>query len=122
MFKRVTWFVTGAAAGVGGSLYAKRRVKAAVDKLAPEHIQEAAKARARAFGSHVSEAVREGRAAMHEREAELRGRPTRHPNAIATTARPTPRPFPVRRPRPPSSRSKAPPNRPNPTRRERTGR
>ena len=87
MFKRVTWFVTGAAAGVGGSLYAKRRVQQAIDRLTPEYVQEAAKAKARAVGDTVADAVREGRQAMREREAELRGEPSPLGRAIDTTAR-----------------------------------
>jgi hypothetical protein len=87
VFKRVTWFVTGAAAGVGGGLYAKRRVKQAIDRLAPEHVQAAAKAKAQELGDQVVEAVREGRAAMRAREAELRGMSPRRRQAIDTTAR-----------------------------------
>lgn len=87
MFKRVTWFAVGAAAGVGGSAYAKKRVKEAIDRLAPEHVQQVARHKARMIGGRVVGAAREGRSAMHEREQELRGRRPGQPAAIETSAR-----------------------------------
>jgi hypothetical protein len=92
VFKRVTWFATGAAAGLGGAVYARRRVREAVGRLAPEHVQQAARDRARAAAERVADAVREGRAAMREREQELRDNRPGHTTVIDTTGRASGRP------------------------------
>jgi hypothetical protein len=63
VFKRLFWLSTGAAAGFGGSYWIQRRVKQAVDRLAPASVQDDLKA-----------AVVEGRIAMRTREIELRRR------------------------------------------------
>ena len=66
MLKRVRWLVTGAAIGAGGSVWAKRKAKATVERYAPPGLLEAASRRLRG-------ALADGRTAMREREAELKG-------------------------------------------------
>jgi hypothetical protein len=70
MFKRVRWITTGIAVGVGGSVWAQRKLKTAASRYRPAGVAEAAAARAR-------DALEEGRTAMRQREAELRGNVTR---------------------------------------------
>jgi hypothetical protein len=65
MMKRVVWFTAGAVAGVGGSAYAKRKAREAANRYRPVSLAKGAVDR-------VTDAVREGRAAMAAREAELR--------------------------------------------------
>lgn len=72
--KRVTWFVTGVAAGAAGASYATKKVKQTAQQLAPANITRRAAERARRRGRLVVDAVREGRAAMHAREDELKAR------------------------------------------------
>lgn len=72
--RRVTWFVTGVAAGATGASYATRKVKQTAAQLAPVNVAKGAAGRAREAGRHVVDAVREGRAAMHAREDELKAR------------------------------------------------
>ena len=38
MMKRLTWFVAGAASGIGAARVAKRKVQQTVDKLSPDHV------------------------------------------------------------------------------------
>jgi hypothetical protein len=64
---RLMWFAAGAAAGVGGSMYAKRKAREAAERYRPVNVAKGALDR-------FTEAVREGRAAMVAREAELRAR------------------------------------------------
>lgn len=72
--KRVTWFVTGVAAGAAGANYAARKVKQTAAQLAPANVAKGAASRAKERGKQVVEAVREGRAAMVAREDELKAR------------------------------------------------
>ena len=65
MIKRAVWFAAGAVAGVGGSAYAKRKARAAAQRYKPVTLAKGAVDR-------VTDAVREGRAAMAAKEAELR--------------------------------------------------
>lgn len=74
MMKRVTWFVTGAVAGVAGAGYAKRKVKRAAAQLAPVHVAKSAVAKVRDRSRDVAEAVRDGRQAMKAKESELKAR------------------------------------------------
>jgi hypothetical protein len=67
MIKRLTWFMSGAVAGVAGAAVAKRKVKQAATHLTPKNIVHG-------FTSHVRESVAEGRQAMRAKEAELRAR------------------------------------------------
>lgn len=72
MPKRSFWFVSGAAAGLGSSLWVQRRVRIAVERYVPEKVQERAADAARRVGPAVRDAVTEGRDAMRTREAEMR--------------------------------------------------
>ena len=72
--KRVTWFVTGVAAGATGTAYAAKKVKRTAAQLAPANVARGAADRVKQTGRHVVDAVREGRAAMHTREDELKAR------------------------------------------------
>jgi hypothetical protein len=72
--KRVTWFVTGVAAGAAGTGYAKRKVKQTAQQLAPANVAKSAASKVRGSGKHLVDAVREGRVAMRAREDELKAR------------------------------------------------
>lgn len=72
--RRVTWFVTGAAAGVAGASYATKKVKQTAEQLKPANVAKTTAQKAKAGGRQVVEAVREGRAAMRDREDELKAR------------------------------------------------
>jgi hypothetical protein len=61
------WFAAGAAAGVGGTAYAKRKAREAADRYRPVGLAKSAVDR-------VADAVREGRAAMAAKERELKAR------------------------------------------------
>jgi hypothetical protein len=72
--KRVTWFVGGVAAGAAGASYTSRKVREAAEQLKPANVAKGAAVRVKDGGRRVVDAVREGRAAMHDREDELRAR------------------------------------------------
>lgn len=72
--KRLTWFVTGVAAGATGAGYATRKVKRTAAQLTPVNVARGAGTRVRQAGRQVADAVREGREAMHAREDELKAR------------------------------------------------
>jgi hypothetical protein len=72
MFKRVRWTLFGAAAGVGGSIWAQRKIRRQVARYLPDQVVSDARARVARTTDDVRAAVAEGRAAMVEREAELR--------------------------------------------------
>ena len=63
--RRIMWFTAGAAAGVGGAAYAKRKARQAAERYKPVN---------KGAVDRFTDAVREGRAAMVEREAQLRAR------------------------------------------------
>ena len=65
MMKRLLWFVSGAAAGVAGAGFAKRKVRAVATELTPAHVAKKASER-------VRDAIAEGRRAARTREAELK--------------------------------------------------
>jgi hypothetical protein len=65
--KRLVWFAAGAAAGVGGTAYAKHKARQAADRYRPVSLAKGAVGR-------VADAVREGRSAMAAKEAELKAR------------------------------------------------
>ena len=67
MIKRMTWFVSGAVAGVAGVGMAKRKMKRAATHLTPKHIVHKVTDR-------VHDAFAEGRKAMRTRELELRAK------------------------------------------------
>ena len=66
------WFAAGAAAGVGGTAYAKRKAREAADRYRPVSLAKGAVDR-------VADAVREGRVAMAAKEAELKSRTSSEP-------------------------------------------
>ncbi len=72
--KRLSWFVGGAVAGVASLGIAKRKVKATAAHLAPGNVIKSASRRLRQRGHDVTDAIREGRTAMHDKEAELLAR------------------------------------------------
>ncbi len=72
--KRITWFVTGAAAGAASAGYATKKIKRTASQLAPANMAKGAAARANRGGRRVVAAVQEGRAAMRAREDELKAR------------------------------------------------
>lgn len=82
MIKRVTWFVSGVAAGVAGAGYTKRKVKTTIKRRTQRlssttrsvRIASSAAASARAGAGAVIDAVREGRQAMVAKESQLRAR------------------------------------------------
>jgi hypothetical protein len=72
--KRITWLVTGIAAGAAGASYAKKKVKQTASHLAPANVAKSAGRRVKNRGRNVVDAVREGRTAMRDREDELKAR------------------------------------------------
>lgn len=74
MIKRVTWFVSGAVAGVVGTGYAKRKVRSTASQLAPVNVARGAVGRVKSRVHDVGDAVREGREAMRTKEKELKAR------------------------------------------------
>jgi hypothetical protein len=76
MMKRTLWFALGAVAGATGSAYAKRKAREAAARYTPANL-------ARGAVDRVTDAVREGRAAMAAKEAELRASP---PPSVASPA------------------------------------
>lgn len=73
MVRRVMWLGTGVVIGAGSSVWAMRRVQRSVRRLAPDHVVREAVTGARQVLDRVSDAAREGAAAMRQREEELRG-------------------------------------------------
>lgn len=72
--KRVTWFVTGVAAGATGANYAAKKVKQTASQLAPANVAKGAATRVKRGGRQLAGALREGRSAMRAREDELKAR------------------------------------------------
>ena len=72
--KRITWFLTGVAAGVTGAGYATKKIKRTASQLAPVNVAKGVASKAKQGGRKVVDAAREGRAAMHNREDELKAR------------------------------------------------
>jgi demethoxyubiquinone hydroxylase (CLK1/Coq7/Cat5 family) len=87
--KRLTWFVVGAASGIGSARLAKKKVQQTVDRLSPDHVARQSVIRLKHVGQDIADAIRDGRGAMVAKEAELRARRDGHavtiPNAIDTT-------------------------------------
>ena len=79
MMKRLTWFMSGAAAGVVGASVAKKRVKAAAAELSPATLAHKAVDR-------VREVAQEGKQAIKAKQIELRARLTGKPGHAATLA------------------------------------
>ncbi len=73
--RRPVWMAAGVALGVGGTLWAERRVRRAVrqvgDRLAPSNAAAGARALAGGAGHRLREAVEVGRDERARREREL---------------------------------------------------
>jgi len=67
MIKRLTWFVSGAVAGMAGAGLAKRKAKKVATRLTPKNVVQG-------FTGRVRDAVAEGRLAMRAKESELHAR------------------------------------------------
>lgn len=74
MIKRISWFISGAAAGIAGAGYTKRKVKQTAAHLAPAQTVKRVVNSARTRNHKVGEAIRDGRNAMRAKEDELRAR------------------------------------------------
>lgn len=74
MFKRIGWFVGGAAAGAVGATAAKRKVVKVAKDLPPVRAVNNAVDTVRSAGERVADAVHSGREAMRAKEYELRAR------------------------------------------------
>jgi hypothetical protein len=72
VFKRVIWMGSGMAVGAGSAFWAKRKVRATVERYLPDEVARRAGEQARSIGRSVRDAATEGRLAMRQREAELR--------------------------------------------------
>lgn len=76
MFRRVRWMGAGAALGVGASVWAQYKLKAAAARYGPAGLAGSAVGKARTWPAEVRAEVRaaidEGRTTMRQREAELR--------------------------------------------------
>jgi hypothetical protein len=79
--RRATWFTLGAAAGVSGSAYARRKWREAAERYRPVTVARTAAVRVRNRGHDLADAVREGKLAMAAKEAELRARQRAAPPA-----------------------------------------
>lgn len=72
--RRVTWFAAGVAAGAAGSSYAARKVKKTARALKPTNVARNAVDAVKRKGSDITDAVRDGRAAMRAKEVEMKAR------------------------------------------------
>lgn len=72
MFKRLFWLTVGLTLGSSGSFWLMRKVRRAVDRLAPERLTQDVLSGARSVGADLRAALDDGRTGMREREAELR--------------------------------------------------
>ncbi len=79
MMKRLTWFVSGAAAGVVGATVAKKKVKAKAAALSPANLAHKA-------ADRVREVVEDGKHAIRAKQIELRARLTGNVGEVATLA------------------------------------
>jgi hypothetical protein len=86
--KRLTWFVTGVAAGATGASYATKKVKERAQQFKPANVAKGAAGKARQGGARVVEAIRDGRVAMKAKEDELRARRDDHVEPVDTRLEP----------------------------------
>ncbi len=82
MMKRVTWFVAGAAAGVGGAAFARRKARVMAERYTPVNVAGRAANAARDKGRSVVDAVREGRLEAQRKETELRAMLDEHDDVV----------------------------------------
>jgi hypothetical protein len=78
MMRRTAWFISGAAAGIGATRFAKRKAQQVAEKITPDHVARQTVANVKGKVAHVADAVRDGRDTMKLREAELRARRDGH--------------------------------------------
>ncbi|MGH9091789.1 MAG: hypothetical protein ACRDZR_10505 [Acidimicrobiales bacterium] len=96
MIRRPLWLGVGVVVGVGGTLWAERRVRRAVERLVPESVAEEAGRSVRRLGDRVQAAVAAGREARDRREEELWSELDRRlPDASQIPARSPGRPRPA---------------------------
>ncbi len=69
--RRPLWLAAGAALGVGGTLWAERRLRRAAERLTPPSLAAEAGRSVRRLGDRVQAAVAAGREERERREAEL---------------------------------------------------
>jgi microcompartment protein CcmL/EutN len=74
MIKRIVWFVSGAVAGIGGALFAGKKVRRTVTSLVPVKVINRAATSTRSRFSSLSDAWSTGKEAMHDKENELKAR------------------------------------------------
>jgi hypothetical protein len=72
--RRLTWFAGGVVAGVASAGYAKRKVRATAEQLAPAQVARTAIGTVSRKTRDVADALREGRQVMRHTEDELRAR------------------------------------------------
>jgi len=72
VFKRLFWLTVGTLLGLGGSLWAQRRLRQQIERYKPEQVTRRAFDTARALAEDVRAAARQGREAQREREESLR--------------------------------------------------
>lgn len=77
MFKRVIWVGVGAVAGSASTVWAQRKVKTQIDRVAqaatPAHVADVARSKIVDVRETVTAAVTEGRTARTEAERSMRG-------------------------------------------------
>jgi hypothetical protein len=91
--RRPLWLAAGAALGVGGTLWAERRLRRVAERLTPPALAAEAGRSVRRLGDRVQAAVAAGREERVRREeelwAELGGRPPGAPQLTAVPERPS---------------------------------
>ncbi len=101
MLHRLRWFGAGTALGIGASVWAQRKLKAAAARYRPAGLAGTALDKARSWPAHVRAAFDEGRSTMREREAALRQEPRTNPGPPSRTPRGAEPRAPPRRAEPP---------------------
>ena len=74
MIKRLIWFVSGVVAGIGGVLFAGKRVKRSVTSFTPIKVAHRVTQTTRSRLNSVGDAFREGRDAMRDKEFEMKAK------------------------------------------------
>ena len=74
MIKRVVWFISGAIAGIGGALFAGKKVRRTVTGLGPVKVINRAANSTRSRFTSLTDAWTTGKEAMHDKENELKAR------------------------------------------------
>jgi len=74
MIKRIVWFFSGAIAGIGGVLFAGKKVRRTVTSLGPVKVINRAANSTRSRFTSFTDAWTTGKEAMHDKENELKAR------------------------------------------------